>query len=760
MARILFKVETLLVPAMEFSEILRVNVVPEWTDSYLAYNVLKTQVYLLKGNVVDQTVSRKQAQAAFQASLDLEIEKIASFYFVVSENVFESYYCLVLCLKSELDVESAVADSAEELGELDEKLVTKIATSDTKITCDRVHQHSSLVTSANDSTLEQERTNITMKKSILKAFVELAELRSYIELNKIGVSKISKKFDSQLGTNIRLAVLENLENNTTVFDTQTSESINDKIDQLYHYASILLNQTIEEVANEFSVYFRQQIIMERSTLLTSESHFQKQNAKHLKFSVRGHEMKIPRAVVGVKCCLIYVCIIITFVLLFVKTMKDPVQGRALALLVCFAFLWATEAIPLFATSILIPFMVVVCKVLKNDDGLLMDGPAASQYILSQMFSSVIMLLLGGFALAAALTKYRIAKILSSYVLYASGTKPRNVLLSMMGILMFLSMWILNIAAPVLCYSLISPILNSIPTELPIATALVLGIAYAANVGGMASPIASPQNIVAMDAMSPLIGWGKWFAIGIPVSVLSLVGIWLMLIMIFSFKGQHMKKITPIKEPFNRTQWFICVVTVATIILWCILTKVGNVFGESGIIACLPMVLLFGLNILDHRDLNEFPWHIVVLAQGGLALGKAITSSGLLRTVTMALRDHIEGWCIFQIFIVFGIIVLIFLTFVSHTVAALVVIPLVKDVGDSLPHPQPLVLIMGTALVASAAMALPTSGFPNVTAIGLADKKQVRYIKHSTFIALGIPASIITFVFIISLGYGIMIGVRL
>ncbi|KAK7679866.1 member of the phosphate permease [Cerrena zonata] len=96
----------------------------------------------------------------------------------------------------------------------------------------------------------------------------------------------------------------------------------------------------------------------------------------------------------------------------------------MAVLAVSAMLWASEALPLYITAMLVPLLIVTCKVLKDDDGNAMTGEAASKYILGTMWSSVIMLLMGGFTLAAALSKYNIAKVISSYILAAAGTKPR------------------------------------------------------------------------------------------------------------------------------------------------------------------------------------------------------------------------------------------------------------------------------------------------------------------------------------------------
>ena len=94
-----------------------------------------------------------------------------------------------------------------------------------------------------------------------------------------------------------------------------------------------------------------------------------------------------------------------------------------------------------------------------------------------------MLLLGGFAIAAALSKHFIAKQLAVAILSRVGRRPRDVLLANMLVATFASMWISNVAAPVLCFSLVQPILRTLPPSHPFAKALVIGIALASNLGG-------------------------------------------------------------------------------------------------------------------------------------------------------------------------------------------------------------------------------------------------------------------------------------
>jgi phosphate transporter len=105
---------------------------------------------------------------------------------------------------------------------------------------------------------------------------------------------------------------------------------------------------------------------------------------------------------------------------------------------------------------MVPLLVVLLQVVREDDKphRRLSSKQATSYIFAAMWTPVIMLLLGGFTIAAALSKYNIAKMMATFVLSKAGTKPRTVLLTNMGVAMFASMWISNVAAPVLCFSII------------------------------------------------------------------------------------------------------------------------------------------------------------------------------------------------------------------------------------------------------------------------------------------------------------------
>lgn len=250
-------------------------------------------------------------------------------------------------------------------------------------------------------------------------------------------------------------------------------------------------------------------------------------------------------------------------------------------------------------------------------------------------------------------------------------------------------------------------------------ALLLGIALASNIGGAASPIASPQNLIALENMEPQPGWGTWFFIALPVCIISILLIWGLLLVTFRpGRNTTIVPIRPMKDKFTGVQYFISVVTLVTIALWCVSHQLEHIFGDMGVVAIIPIALFFGTGILTKEDFNNFLWTIIILAAGGLALGKAVNSSGLLKTIAVAITDSVAHLSLYGVTCVFAALIAVVATFISHTVAALIVLPLVREVGVGMAEPHPRLLVMASVLMASAAMGLPTSGFPNMSAYTL------------------------------------------
>ena len=656
-------------------------------------------------------------------------------------------------------------------------------------------------TQENSALLNYSQVNIKsqkrsiLKQSIIYLYIDLCQLKSFIELNSIGFSKITKKFDKVLHMSTRSELIDSgiFFKDIYTFKKSTLNDLNQRIKLLVEFYALETDRSddLDSCKKELKSFLHDHIVWERSKtwkdmlgLVSTDEQIRPDldivekddNEKREKLNINFYLLKLPRPIEWKFIHISYISVpklfftkkvaklafIITFtgVLLGVKTFNDRIEGRCMALVECVALLWASEAIPLHITAFLVPLLTVLFKVLKNDDGKAMGAADASSVILASMWSSTIMILLAGFTLGEALSQYDIARIIASWLLSAAGTKPRNVILMAMAVVFFLSMWISNVASPVLTYSLLTPLLDPLDSDTPFAKALVMGVALAADIGGMASPISSPQNIISMNYLKPYsIGWGQFFAVALPCGILATLCSWGIMCTTFKINTTKLEKFTPIRTKLTIKQWYVIVVSVGTILLWCVESKIEGVFGSSGQIAVLPIVLFFGTGLLTTKDINSFPWHIVILAMGGLALGKAVSSSGLLTTIARALQRRIENDELLAILCIFGILMLVVGTFVSHTVSAIIIVPLVQEVGEKLDNPKAApILVFGCALLSSCGMGLASSGFPNVTAISLTDKKGNRYLDVLTFLTRGVPASLSAFVCIITLGYGIMISI--
>lgn len=472
---------------------------------------------------------------------------------------------------------------------------------------------------------------------------------------------------------------------------------------------------------------------------------------------------------------------------------DDVQVRknALALLVLVSLLWAAEVLPLFCTALLVPFLAVVLRVMVVD-GVRLSASQASKHVFASMFSHVILLLLGGFSIAAALSKHGIAKRVASYItqhaLAGGSAGMRTVVLVYQFIATIASMWISNVAAPVLCYSLMAPIFKAATAErsqVPFGTeqwksaendrnlcrALVMGVALASNVGGMASPISSPQNLFAIE-YTP-IGWIPWFIVSVPLCITLNLLIWMWLVYCYQLPANTnsmavawaIQRDRPSSnDPWTDEQYFVVIVSVGVVILWCASVGLSSITGEMGILAIVPLVLFFGTGILSIQDLNNFLWSVVLLAMGGLVLGDAVAKSGLLESIAQNIAQFIQenSLGLWQTLCIFTGLILVCTTFVSHTVGAIVVLPICSAVGSHmLPVGHPKELVFAGALACSAAMGLPVSGFPNMTAVGIVDHLGNRFLTTKDFLKVALPASILAWMVIVTLGYAlILLAVRM
>ncbi|TIC45569.1 SPX-domain-containing protein [Wallemia mellicola] len=620
----------------------------------------------------------------------------------------------------------------------------------------------SIWTSRSNYAIDQ---RIMIKRRLTEVFVQFSELKQYAEINKTGFKKILKKFDKITDNELQSAFMDSVVNVAYPFTDDSRRRIENVLNQFVEvYARVVTLNNRAVAQNQLKAHLREYVVLERNSVWRQMvGQERRSQGVQIQSMYSGDEEKklptgiakyIPSWLTG--RLVAFITAVVVFITLTNLNMFDKGEENCLALLVFCVILWSSEAIPLFVTSLSVPLFIVILRVVKYPDGHRMAAEDAAKYILSQMMNPTIFLLIGGFTIAAALSKHGIDRVLAIRILNLAGTNPKLVLLAQMGVACFSAMWISNVAAPVLCYSLSKPLLRKLPPKSPYAKSMIIGIALAANIGGQASPIASPQNVIALDAMDPPLDWLQWFVIALPVASVTLVLIWGLLLLTYgSGKGTVITMLKPSKDRFTYKQWYITIVTITTIILWCVAHSLQGVIGDMGIIAILPLIAFFGTGILSPHDFNSFPWTIVYLAMGGIALGKGVMSSGLLDSADDAVKEMVNGFGVWRILVIFSVLATIVATFISHTIAAVLLVPIATQVGQNLNPPHGRLLIMATALICSAGMGLPVSGFPNIAAINQEDTMGERYLNTNDFLLNGVPATILAAAVVDTLGFLIM-----
>lgn len=734
-------------------------------------------------------------QTIFSRALDVELEKITSFYQIKEKEIFEDVEGLLRDLRDENSGANAIrnmsrtdADNIRQLardrrsshgarstqgGDSDSDEDDETAALNKRPTSShhggrrrsvpRAMDASTDLGASTDMGRSTRRTSIAggftdyaeieemytsslmLKKRIIGLYVQLCELKSYVQLNHTGFRKIIKKFDKIVDVDLRSKYMTGTVEPAYPFRGETMAQIDDYIGRLEQtFADTATQGDLELAKKDLRSHLREHVVWERNTVWReliglerrteaatlghgllggineSQSRLQGDDppmSPTKEFHTPIGRINVPTWVYGKPTITLLVVVAIFIALLYIPLMDSPEQQNCAAMLALTSLLWATEAIPLFVTALMIPFLAVVLNIPRADEEphKRLDSKEATAYIFAAMWTPVIMLLLGGFTIAAAVSKMNIDKRVATFVLAKAGTRPRTVLVVSMFTAGFASMWVSNVAAPVLCFSILEPILRNLPQGSNMAKAIIIGIALSSNIGGMLSPISSPQNIIALDNMTPQPSWGTWFFVVIPVGTVSLLCIWMLLLVTFNpGKGCTIMPVRVVREKFTFKQWFTVAMCLVTISLWCASHSLEETFGDMGVIAIIPMVIFFGTGILSKDDFNNFPWTIIILAAGGLSLGKSVKSSGLLHTVAVDISERTDGLQLYSIVLVFASLTMVFATFISHSVAAFIILPLVAEIGRAMDEPHPNLLVMTCALMCSGAMALPTTSFPNIS----------------------------------------------
>lgn len=380
----------------------------------------------------------------------------------------------------------------------------------------------------------------------------------------------------------------------------------------------------------------------------------------------------------------------------------------LALLGAVIVLWISEFFPLFVTSLAVPVVLAVA------------GVGSAGEVLAPFFDPIIVLFFSGFIMAEAMRRVGLDRWAAITIVAKMATSPVRLYAALLGTSAFLSMFMSNTAA----VTVLLPI--ALAVTAPFAgtgyrKAAVLGVAYAATIGGVGSAIGTPANQLAIRFTGHTISFVDWFAFGLPVVLLFLpaMGVylwWSSRVRLDRAQFDAVHKAAQAQraslDPFTRGQWQVLAVFGAVMTLW--FTQ-GWHGWNTGIVALGGAVVLFAIRRVEPEDLGRISWSTLLTFGGGLTLGIAMVDSGVSDWIVTRL-GRLEGTpTIVGVFVV-ALVALVMTTVASNTAAAATLIPLAIPLAAML-HVDPVVLAVTVAIATSVDFALVIGTPPTMLAYG-------------------------------------------
>ena len=395
--------------------------------------------------------------------------------------------------------------------------------------------------------------------------------------------------------------------------------------------------------------------------------------------------------------------------------------------------WITEAIPIPATALL---PIVLFPLL---------GVATVAETTAPYANPVIYLFLGGFLIAMALESCGLHKRMALAILRVVGARPANLILGFMLATGFISMWVSNTATVVMMLPMATSVIAlARGGESPGDTqgsafdvALLLGIAYAASIGGLGTLIGTPPNALLAGFMAETygvrIGFAEWMLLGVPIVIIGLPFAWLLLT-----RWLHPIGSEPIAGGaamlrderrsignVSRAEWVVGTITALTAAAWVtrpILEQWVPSITDTGI-AITGALLMFIVPLawspprvaLTWVQAERLPWSVLILFGGGLSLAAAIQQTGLAGWIGTEL-GALAGWPLLAVVLAVTTVVIFLTELTSNTATAAAFLPVVASLAVGIGA-DPLMLAVPTALAASCAFMLPVATPPNAIVYG-------------------------------------------
>lgn len=442
-------------------------------------------------------------------------------------------------------------------------------------------------------------------------------------------------------------------------------------------------------------------------------------------------------------------------------MPEPAYD-VLSATIWIALWWVTEAVPIAVTALL-PIVLFP-----------LTGALDLSTTTASYGHKYIFLYMGGFILAIAIEKWNLHKRIALHIIKLIGTNVKNIILGFMVATAFLSMWISNTATSVMMLpigmSIVSQLKDNPATKQDenklFGKALMLSIAYSASIGGIATLIGTPPNLVFAGYIQEVynieISFLQWLTFGLPISIMLLLVSWYYLVNIaFKFEQKEfpggkseIQKLLVELGPMKREEKIVLSVFVITALCWIsrsfLLEKILPGIDDT-IIAMIAGITLFtlgagekGKRIIHWKEAVKMPWGIILLFGGGMALASGFEVTGLAEWfgLKITLLDTLPLLLLILI-VIFSVNFITELT--SNLATTAMLLPILAPIALKLDL-NPYMLLVATTVAASCAFMLPVATPPNAVVFGSG------YLRIPDMVKTGLWMNLISIIFLTAMVY--------
>jgi sodium-dependent dicarboxylate transporter 2/3/5 len=422
-----------------------------------------------------------------------------------------------------------------------------------------------------------------------------------------------------------------------------------------------------------------------------------------------------------------VCLIISIGVYYLLTSQPYSIRITLAIFTFSALCWVLEVFPLPITGLMIPVLFVF------------SGLYNTKTAFEHFSHPVIFLLIGGLVLGQAIHCHELDKWLSYKVIIFSKGSSNRLFLIIVMITAFLSMWLSNTVAIAIFLPVILSIFSTIPEDqIKIKKKTLIGMLLSATVGGMAMLTGSTPALIAAAALESErpFGFIQWAYYGIPISIICIIIV--IIILNSLYRIQDVKfDITSINrkkdeiEPLTMSQKAVLVIFGLTIFFWFLGSEIEILLGlppslsSVALVSIISVLLLFGLDLMNMKDMSKINWEIAFLVGGGLLLGDSMIKSGTASSIGSMVSHSTNIIPTIFIFLFFLVIAVFLTNFISNPAAAAIMVPISIETAKYTGS-NPTLFVMGVALAAIISFITPV-GAPSTAMIygtGELSKKEI------------------------------------